>query len=348
MIALPAKRQTKRKTKAIEPQLTILSLGGGQDSTYLFYRLIYDKRFRKKYAPGDLLVIMSDTGDEHLETYIHVRHLQKLAEKHMVDFVFLTNDMGYHSESWATLTTQYEKNKTCGMNAGQKTCTVNLKINPIYRFVSDWVGEKYLVPQDCAADCYRDDFKANDGKLGKYGWYTNLVAYAGLYQKVRVIIGIAAGEEERVEKAKNAKVGKWMTLSVDRCYPLIDIGYDRAKCQKGIRKFGHKVPLPSNCRRCPFISPIELLWQSRFDREAFDEWVVFERNKLWYDVNGRKRSPKNQAKIDRGETIKSLGVFGTKTLEEKLADAEKKYGHMSDAELHEYKMSHGHCVSTSW
>lgn len=340
-------KQKSGKQKRPKPQLTVLSLGGGQDSTYLLYRLIYDQRFRKKYAPGDLLVIMSDTGDEHVETYIHVQKLQKFAERHMVDFVFLTNDMGYHSESWSTLIDQYARNNTCGMNAGQKTCTVNLKINPIYRYLSDWVGENYLDPAGYACDLYRDQIYGT-GKKGKYGWYTNLVAFAGIYEKIRVLIGIAKGEEERVEKAKNAKVGKWMQLSIDRVYPLIDIGYDRAKCQKGIKRYGHTVPLPSNCRRCPYISLVELLWQYRFDREAFDEWVVLEQNKLWYDNNGRPRSPKNQAKIAAGEAIPSLGVFGTKTLEEKLADAQRKHGHMTDDQLHKYKMSHGHCVATSW
>lgn len=316
--------------------MTVLSLGAGQDSTYLFYRYIYDEKFRHKYAPGDFLVVMSDTGDEHEATYRHVAYLQQLAKKHDIPFIFITNDMGYHTDSWLTLIVQYVRNKTCGMKAGgKKTCSYNLKIRPIYRWLSDYVGEKYLKPEGVETG------------PGKYGNYTNLVAFAGLYGKIKMLIGIAKEEESRIEKAQECVVGKWMKLAVDRKYPLIDLSFNRADCQQGILDYGHPVPMPSNCRRCPFISEVELLWLYRFDRKAFEEWVDMEDAKIAYDVI-RPRSKQNQQRIEQGETIPSNGVFGKRRLMEVLADAQRKYGHMSDDELHEYKMSHGHCVKSGW
>jgi hypothetical protein len=45
--------------------ITILSFGAGQDSTAILYRIVLDPEFRKAYVKGKLVVIMSDTGDEH-------------------------------------------------------------------------------------------------------------------------------------------------------------------------------------------------------------------------------------------------------------------------------------------
>lgn len=48
--------------------LTVLSYGGGQDSTALILKVIHDESFRAKYIPGDFIVVMADTGNEHKET----------------------------------------------------------------------------------------------------------------------------------------------------------------------------------------------------------------------------------------------------------------------------------------
>lgn len=43
-----------------------------------------------------------------------------------------------------------------------------------------------------------------------------------------------------------------------------------------------------------------------------------------------------------------MGVFGKKLLPEILEEAIKEFGHLTDAELKEYKMSHGHCVKSKY
>jgi len=104
---------------------------------------------------------------------------------------------------------------------------------------------------------------------------------------------------------------------------------DRLACQEYIRSVGHTVPTPSNCVLCPWLNEIELLYLYRFHRTDYEEWVQLEDNKI-------------QANLHMGE--KNMGVWGKKLLPEKMKEAQLKHGHMSDAELSEYKMGHGHCV----
>ena len=124
-----------------------------------------------------------------------------------------------------------------------------------------------------------------------------------------------------------------MRASIQREYPLIDIGYDRKACQDYSKEMGHPVPLPSNCRICPFMNEAELLWLYRFYPEEYEEWVELEQNKI-------------QKHLEVGE--KNFGVWGRKLLPEVLTIAQQKYGHWSDEQLQEYKMSHGHNLMTKY
>lgn len=65
MSALPLIFDTEQQA----PTLSILSMGLGQDSVTILHKLIDDKSFRAKYAPNELLVIFSNTHNEHPETY---------------------------------------------------------------------------------------------------------------------------------------------------------------------------------------------------------------------------------------------------------------------------------------
>ena len=89
---------------------------------------------------------------------------------------------------------------------------------------------------------------------------------------------------------------------------------------------GLPLPPPSNCKRCHFRRPVELLWLYRFEREAYDEWVELEKAKI------AKFAERTAA---RGQ--QNCGVFGRKLIPEVLADAVEKYGHMSDDELEVFR-----------
>ena len=73
-----------------------------------------------------------------------------------------------------------------------------------------------------------------------------------------MMIGIAKGEEKRTHKVVYDKGWK---ACINRIYPLIDLDLDRNNCQRYIRWVkGATIPYPSNCMRCPYMSPIELIW----------------------------------------------------------------------------------------
>lgn len=55
---------------------------------------------------------------------------------------------------------------------------------------------------------------------------------------------------------------------------------------------------------------------------------------------------KIEANLHMGD--KNLGVWGKVLLPQKLQEVISKHGHMTDLELIEYKMSHGHCVKSKY
>jgi hypothetical protein len=277
----------------------------------MLYMYVYDKKFRETYAPGRFLVIHSDTGDEHPATYEHAEYTKEFCVKHGIEFVHLTADMGFHSPSWQSLRAFYYLKKAVGSKAFPKTCTDRLKIQPIYRFLEQWLGDNY------------------DTRVGrKKGMYD----FAEKHGKIRMLIGIAKGEEKRMADPL-AEKAKWRRETINMEYPLVTLGLDRSACQKYIQGIGHRVPLPSNCVICPFMGEVELLWLYRNMPDDYEDWVNIERTKLDANLHMEDRN---------------LGVWGKKTLPEVLAKAIEKHGHMSADALDDYKMSHGHCVMSKY
>lgn len=290
--------------------LTVLSYGIGQDSTAIMDMLLFDKELRRKYAPGKLLVVTAATGDEHPHTNQYLWHAMSLCRKHEVEFVHITPDLGYHSRSWQSLRGFYRLKSCVGSKAFPKTCTDRLKLQPIYNFLEDWIGREFNVP------------------TGKKKGFRN---FAGRYGKIRVLVGISKGEEKRV--ASITEIKRWKRDSIETVYPLIEEGMDRQACQNYIRSVGQPIPWPSNCMLCPFLSDIELVWLYRRYQKDYEEWVDIEQQKL--EKNSHLPPDRN------------LGVWGKKKLPEVLAEALAKHGGMSDAELDDYKFSHG-CVMSKY
>lgn len=299
----------------LEPEpaqpLTVLSYGCGQDSWTLLCLYVFDAEFRERYAPGRFLVVMAETGDEHPATYRHLEYTKKFCRIHGIEFVHVTPEMGYHSGKWQSLRGFYRATNTIGSKAFPKTCTDKLKLQPIYKFLEAWLGENFGVT---------------------VGRKKGFVQYAAMSGKVRVLIGIAKGEEKRMADPGNEPQA-WKRAAVVTEYPLVDLGLDRAGCQRYIRSVGQPVPYPSNCILCPFMGEVELLWLYRFMREDYEDWVLLERAKLETNVHMGDRN---------------LGVWGKKTLPEKLDETLAKFGHMTDAQLEDYKFSHGHCVMSKY
>ena len=300
-----------------DPQLTLLSFGGGQDGWSILYRLIFDKDFRKKYAPNDLVVAMSDTGNEFPYTYQSVKVAEALCKKYGIYFVLLTPDMGYHTAGWQDLKANLKRNKVIlGAAMGSKACTISLKINVVDKFMHHYMCKKYGIEE----------------KLNKGSWKLYKEKFG---TKARVLIGFAKNEEARVIRSNklHAFLPKWKQESIQYVYPMIEEGWDRAKAQEIIGEYTKDIPPPSNCMLCFYQSDQEILWLFRNYPSEFAEWVEMEK-----------------AKLDRFEGLvdKNYGVYGAITLPQKLEQAQKKYGYMSNAELWEYKMSHGHCVKSAY
>lgn len=309
-----------------DPQLTFFSFGGGQDSWCILYKMIYDPDFRKKYAPNDLVIGMSDTGNEFPYTYKYLKEAIALATSFGIHFQFITPDQGFHTEGWPNLKYNLKKNDNIlSAQMQRQPCTINLKINVVDKYMHHYMCQKYFpeIPMPKNKNgwkLYRDKFKT----------------------KARVIIGFATDEEKRVEKshrmhlAKNKEgkpvLPKWKTENIQYVYPMVEEGWNRAAAQDIILQYRKDLPPPSNCMICFYQSDQELLWLERNYSLEFYEWVELERRKL--------------EKFNHLE--KNYGVYGAVTLLQRLDMAKAKFGHLTDEQLWEYKMSHGHCVKSAY
>lgn len=394
--ALPIQLKVEREFYE-EPQLTCLSFGGGQDSYAILYSMINDPTFRKKYAPKDLIVVMSDTGDEFDYTYNELKTAKKLCDANGIHFKFLTSgfrtepineivgteDMGYHTDGWKDLKSNMKRNSTIlAAGMGVKACTGSLKIAVVDKYMHDYMCDLYGFPSE---------LKAINGGKGKKGWE---LYHEKFKTKARVLIGFARDEEGRVTKSvKTQKDEKWqLNYKLDYIqyvFPLIEEGWNREEAQKVIKKYGNLMP-PSNCMICFYQSDQELLWLYRNRRKEFDSWVELEHSKLEspknknitiYEIfflDGKKKQPYKELKQGKDKAFrtkdivvaelklkeliekgfnqpfiktgiqKNIGVYENITLTQKIERVIEKYGHLTDADLMEYKMSHGHCVKSGY
>lgn len=311
--------------------LTILSFGGGQDSTCILYKIIHDETFRNKWIAGDLLVLMTDTGNEHPHTYLHITYIENLCKQNKIPFYFIRSQMGYHPRTWPSLQYQFSRNDTIMTVAFKKVCTDNLKIKPLYNFLDHYIAITYFR--------YAEQ---NPPKGKKY-----IKKFVNLYGSIRVLLGIAAGEEARIAKTSKVKAKRkqldlfkpykkpssgWMEKCILKQYPLVVERLDRKDCQEYMRSLNLPIPFPSNCMMCPYLTKIEILWHYRNLPQELEEWKRYEKAKLVKNV----AKPRN------------LGVKGEMTLQEYLDEALLEFGHLTDKELDDYKFSHGHCVMSSY
>lgn len=215
-----------------------------------------------------------------------------------------------------------EPYKATMVQLGTKSCTDKLKLVPIYKFLDEYINERYD---------YGFNIHKNHGCLKK--------AIKRFYKeegRIRVLIGFAYGEEGRADKSEKLQAkhyeadGDIWEKALVRSYPLIVEKLGRKECQEIIKKHIGYCPMPSNCMLCPYQSDEELLWLYRHHPDQFFQWVTIESRKL-----------------SRYQGVeKNYGVYcSSKTLLEKLKEIKKKYGHLSNEQLSEHKMSHGCCTN---
>lgn len=298
----------KRPTDS-EFGMTVLSYGGGQETTYFLYRLLNEPEFYAKHIKGDLIVVGSDTGNEHDHTYSTVKQVEKFCAEKGVAFFWVTADMGFHPNTWQSLTSNYERNRTIGSARFMQVCTDNLKIKVVDNFVEDYIKKTYKL----------------EGTRKKA--YYN---FTEKYGKIRLILGFSFEEQKRTSKGEGLDA-VWKRNNVKRYYPLINDETTRQDCIDYLEAIG-LIVYPSNCMQCFYQSDQEILWLYRNRPDVFNGWVILEK-----------------AKLDRYEGAeKNFGVFGKGTLLDKLAKAQEKYGHWTEEQLNEYKYSHGHCIKSKY
>lgn len=291
--------------------LTVVSFGAGQDTIYFVHRILTDRSFYDKHIQGRLLIVGSDTGEEHPHTYEAIERIKVwCAGNDDVEFHWVTPDMGFHPRTWQSLSGQYRLNKSVGSAAFLQTCTDNLKVKVVDNFVEDWIKREYGYTST-RKKAY-SDFFVDHGKI-------------------RLILGFASAEESRTSNG-NKFDPVWKKKVIERYYPLILDGTDRQAAINYNEANIHFKVWPSNCMICFYSSDQEILWLYRNYPQKWNEWVAMEAAKL-----GKYK-----------DAEKNLGVYGKITLPQKLERAIALYGHWSDEELNEYKYSHGHCIKSKY
>lgn len=296
--------------------VTFLSYGAGQDSETIRKKIEREIDVRKRYVPGHLVVVMADTKDEHKHTMETIIKVGRQCAAAGVEFHFLTTAL--NKPSWrGGLIESLKKTDSVIMRSGKKSCSYNLKADPIYKFINQWLARRYY---------------GGEGMHLKQA----MKRFAQEHGRIRVLVGIAKGEETRMITAKERKAmianeQWWACIEIE--YPLIHMGLNRAGCQNYLTSNGDEVPWPSNCVRCPFMSKPELVWAWRNERAKIEEWMEMERRKL----EKNRGKPKNHCVLHE-----------TKTIREVLDEALAEFGDWSDERLNEYKFSHGHCVASKY
>jgi hypothetical protein len=281
---------------------TLLSFGAGQDSWALLLKYVHDENFRRAYAPHDFLVAMSDTGAEHPETYDFVEYVRAFCDRHGIAFTHITPDLGYHTGDWANGLLGIFEAKSIITSAAfpMSSCTASLKIAPLYKWLNAEIGRRH-------------DFPVKNNKKA-------LTAYATAFNdKIDVLIGFAVGEESRAGLLPTTRQldliapptcedtspdPPWMQQSINKRFPLIDLGLDRTGAVAYIESLGERVPYPSACYACHWKSDFDTRWTQLKYPDLFARWVSAEATKLraWASEDFRRAR-------QRPEKFKPNGVY---------------------------------------
>lgn len=292
---------------------------------------IFDAKFRARFVKGDLICVHSDTQAEYPETYSFIEESRELCKAWDIPFFHLTADKGYHSPKWSSGLIRQMERLGIVFSRNMKSCSHGLKIAPIYNFADEFIGQRYGFP---------------------YGRKRGLYNYTKAYGRLNVWIGYTAGEERRAARAEGVEQtafgfvkkpkkrhDKWMDECVERVYPLIELGWDRERCQQYIRECGvTSLPYPSLCRFCPHSSPELIL---RLAMTAPDDFA------LWQRLEDEKIRRNAGRFDDKGIPIANHGVHPGVRLSDTVAMTREKYRHLNDAQLRSFldnfRMNHGHC-----
>lgn len=189
------------------------------------------------------LILFADVGSEKPETYEYIPVLNAWLLQQGWPTLTVVRYEPTDFKHWPPYHTIEENNLTNGtlpsiaFGFQRKNCSLKWKVSPQEAFIRGRYNRKT---------------RAYEG-----GWASDHLASGG---KVERTIGYDASPRERVryahaQKTRGGKdVDEWSLYR----YPLIEWGWDRARCIEVIRHHGLPVPVKSACFFCPASKPHEL------------------------------------------------------------------------------------------
>jgi len=253
-------------------EYTILSNGCGQESGCILEGILIDDPKFTKYVKGKLIVIHADTLNESEGTKKYREELKKMCTEKGIPFIHLRPDDKVHQElfyskAWyGGLVGNMDRYGVCtSQTYGNRACTMELKVNPIYNWLEYMIWKKYM---------FTKTFTRRK---------TNIPRYFKKYgMKFNVLIGFNVDEKNRIKQSKN--VPKWMLQSVRFIYPLIEEKMSRLDTHDYFRSIGRPIPEPSHCQMCHFVTEKDLLLMFNKNPSTYYEFVGHERNKVnWFN-----------------------------------------------------------------
>jgi len=254
-------------------EYTLLSCGVGQESGCITEGLIIDDPKFTKYVKGKLIVIHADTLNESEGTIKYREELKKMCAEKGIPFIHLRPDDKVHQElfyskAWyGGLVGNMDRYGVCtSQTYGNRACTMEIKINPIYNWVEYMIWKTYKFTKTY-----------NKRK-------TNIPRYIKKFgKKINVIIGFNFNEQNRIKQSK--KVPKWMLDSVRFIYPLIEEKMSRIDTHDYFRSIGRSIPEPSHCMFCHFVTEKDLLLMYNTKPDQYYKFVGHESNKVnWFNI----------------------------------------------------------------
>jgi hypothetical protein len=233
----------------LECPSVVVAYGGGTDSTAMIIELV------RRRVPIEA-ILFADTGGEMEHTYAFIEL-----------FSFWLKRQGYPG-----VTTVYNI-PTRGPNRGvwqrlYESLWKNSALPPV-AFNMHTCSERFKIrPQDRWTDSQ---------EWARTAW--------GRGEKVLKLIGFEAGENRRINRTHPliVKSGKF-----EAAYPLVEWGWDRAKCIEVIESMKLPQPGKSACFFCPMRKPKEIRELARFEPAKLAKALELERRAL---ESGKIKNP---------------------------------------------------------
>ena len=242
----------------------VVAYGLGVDSTAMLVEFVH-----RGIRPD--LILFADTGGEKPETYTYMpviqRYLKRVGFPPVITVRYVPKRATYHTLEQQCLHT----GTLPSLAYGGKSCSLKYKRAPQDKFIlAAYPPDEILRRGQRVVRAI--GFEANEKRR--------------TYAHVVKAIGLDSGEEHRLtwsrapsDETKRPSREEWLDQHFFAYwYPLLEWGYDRARCQQVITRAGLPVPMKSACFFCPASKKKEIVWLREHHPELLDRALEIERN----------------------------------------------------------------------